>query len=62
MSKLNLRLEQLSAGAANPCHHRFVDLAGCQGIHKAVLIVPPQLAEDHDEFDVWDVLVAQAVV
>jgi len=48
MSKLDLRLEKLSAGAANPCHNRFVDLAGFQGIHKAVLIMAPQLAQNHD--------------
>jgi len=62
MSKLDLGLEELSTGAADPSHDRFVDLARFQRIHKAVLIMPPQLAENHNQFDVWDVLVAQAVV
>ncbi len=48
MPKLDLRLEELSAGAADPGHDRLVDLAGFQRIHEAVLIMAPQLAENHD--------------
>ena len=62
MPELDLRLEQLCTGAADPCHNRFTNLARLEGVHQAVLIVTAKLAEHHDELDVWDVLVAQAVV
>lgn len=62
MPKLDLRLEQLRTGAADPCHNRFTDLARLECIHQAVLVVAAELAKNHDELDVWDVLVAQAVI
>lgn len=48
MSKLDLRLEELSTGTTDPRHNRLVDLAGFQRIHQAVLIMAPQLAKNHN--------------
>ena len=62
MPKLHLRLEQLCACAADPGYHRLTNLAGLQCIHKTVLIMSTKLLKNHDELDVWNVLVAQAVV
>ncbi len=49
-----------AAAAAAPGHGRSKE--GARGAHQGVLVGAAQLAEHHDELDLRDVLIAQAVV
>ena len=62
MAELHLALEQPGARAGDPGHHRLGELAGLERVHQGVLVGAPQLPQHHDNLDLRDVLVAQAVV
>ena len=51
MPELDFAGEELGAGARDPGHHRLGDPFLLQRIHQAVLVLPAQLSQDHNEFD-----------